>query len=197
MTVIAPMSSTIASVSRNSRSWSGHRGPNRASTPTRNAVSVDITTPQPCAASPLWFTSRYSSAGTVRPPMAPSAGTAIARGSRRSPTVASREISRPTTTKNTAIAASLTHWCRSSSTPAPPRWNPAVVDQRRAYDPGERFAHTSAITVAASSRTAPPASVDKNVRTDGASRGRWTRACGPGRAESFTITPRRQTRRVP
>ncbi|CPU67152.1 Uncharacterised protein [Mycobacteroides abscessus] len=50
MTVMAPMSSTTASVRRNSRSWSGQRGPNRARMPTRNAVSVDMTMPHPCSA---------------------------------------------------------------------------------------------------------------------------------------------------
>ena len=51
-TVIAPTSSTTASASRNSRSWSGQRGPNSARIPSTNAVSLDITMPQPCAAGP-------------------------------------------------------------------------------------------------------------------------------------------------
>ena len=48
--MIAPMSSTIASVSRNSRAADGMRRPSRPSTPTAKAMSVAIGMPQPGAA---------------------------------------------------------------------------------------------------------------------------------------------------
>ena len=50
--MIAPMSSTIASVSRNSRSADGIRRPSNPSTPTAKAMSVAIGMPQPALASP-------------------------------------------------------------------------------------------------------------------------------------------------
>ena len=52
MIASAAMSSTIASVSRKTRSWVGAPAPTSASTPRAKAVSVEIATPQPWAASP-------------------------------------------------------------------------------------------------------------------------------------------------
>ena len=51
MTSSATMSSTTTTVSMNALSLSGKRGPTSASMPSANAVSVDITVPQPCALS--------------------------------------------------------------------------------------------------------------------------------------------------
>ena len=65
--------------------------------------------------------------------------------------VASRLISRPTTAKKIAIAASLTQWCRSRSMPHVPMWKPAVVDQSASYASANgELAQTRAMTVAAS-----------------------------------------------
>ena len=76
-------------------------------------MSLDITMPQPCAASPEGLTARYSAIGTTMPPMAPSAGTSTVRGLRSSPVVSSRVTSSPSTRKNTAMAPSLIT-CRRS-----------------------------------------------------------------------------------
>ena len=76
MTTMAPMSSTIARVSRNTRTCDGRPGPMSASAPRTNAMSVAMTMPQPCAPSPPALMATYSSAGTTIPPSAASAGTA-------------------------------------------------------------------------------------------------------------------------
>ena len=52
MTDTATMSSMTVRVSRKTRSWVDTAGPTIASAPSRNAVSVPITAPQPAAASP-------------------------------------------------------------------------------------------------------------------------------------------------
>ena len=52
MTISAITSSTTATVSRKTRSRPGLRRPTTASTPSANAVSVDIAIPQPVAVSP-------------------------------------------------------------------------------------------------------------------------------------------------
>jgi hypothetical protein len=49
MTTTAAMSSTTTTVSMNARRRSGKRGPTRASSPSANAVSVDIAIAQPLA----------------------------------------------------------------------------------------------------------------------------------------------------
>ena len=51
MTVTATMSSMTVMASRKIRSWVVKRGPTMASAPSRNAVSVPMTMPQPPAAS--------------------------------------------------------------------------------------------------------------------------------------------------
>ncbi len=50
----APMSSTTASARSKTRSLPGARGPMRASAPTTNAVSVEMTTPHACSQPDPW-----------------------------------------------------------------------------------------------------------------------------------------------
>ena len=123
------MSSTIASASRNTRSWSGHRGPTRASTPSSTAVSVEIGTPHAAAPGPPALNSRYTPAGTSSPPSAPNAGAISARTPRSSPSVVSREISSPTLRKNSTMSPSLTQCRRSSPNSAPPSRSVSSVCQ--------------------------------------------------------------------
>jgi hypothetical protein len=52
MTKMAPRSSAMARVNRNSRALVGTRGPAAARTATAKAMSVAIGIPQPCAAGP-------------------------------------------------------------------------------------------------------------------------------------------------
>ena len=73
---MAPMSSTIASVSRNSLRLAGTRGPSSASTPTANAMSVAIGIAQPSSPSPPTLMATNRSAGTTMPPTAATAGSA-------------------------------------------------------------------------------------------------------------------------
>jgi hypothetical protein len=108
MTAIAPMSSTIATASRKSRSDDGTDRLTSAITLSAKAMSVAMGIPQPRDASPGGFTARNSAAGMSMPPTAARTGSAAARGSRSSPTVSSRLISRPTTKKNNVIKPSFT-----------------------------------------------------------------------------------------
>jgi hypothetical protein len=110
-------------VSRKTRSWVGQLGPTIASAPSRNAVSVPITTPHPRAASPLGLTARNSSAGTTIPHSAATAGTITRRRSVSSPIESSRRTSSPITKKNSAISASLTQCPRSSAS----TWSPTPI----------------------------------------------------------------------
>ena len=109
ITAMAPMSSTMASVSKNSLSIGGIREPSSATTPTANAMSVAIGMPQPDAASPDGLSMKYSSAGATIPPIAAIAGSVAARTLARYPVTSSRLISRPTTKKNNAMSASFTN----------------------------------------------------------------------------------------
>ncbi len=88
----------------------GTRDPSRTSTPSANAMSVAIGTPQPRAASasPLVM-SRNRIAGRTAPPTAAVIGRAARRTDASSPTRTSRLISRPTTRKKIAISPSLIH----------------------------------------------------------------------------------------
>jgi hypothetical protein len=108
------MSSTMASVRRKGRRVAGARRAATVSTPRAKAMSVAIGIPHPRAPSPPTFTRRYRPAGTTIPPTAASTGRAAARGSRSSPIVNSRLISRPTTRKNRVISPSFTAPRRSS-----------------------------------------------------------------------------------
>ena len=158
---IAPMSSKIASVRRNTRSWSGHRGPTSARTPTTNAVSVDIGTPQPEKSSPDGLSRMKRPIGTASPPIAPKRGTDAARKLRSSPTVSSRLTSSPTTRKKIAIAPSLIQWCSERSMLPSPIAMLAGVDQNSSYEWPARLAHSSAAADIARSRVAPPDSVER------------------------------------
>ena len=175
------MSSTIATVSRNSRSWSGQRGPSRASAPSTNAMSVAIAIPQPRAPSPPALTSRKISAGRIIPPSAASTGTRTVRRSRSSPTVTSRVTSRPTTRKNSAISPSSTQCRRSMVSSAEPTRIPASVAHSRSYASAQgEFAHSKASTVAATSSRLEPISVARNSRNASVNAGRANRLAGPG-----------------
>ena len=114
MIAIAMMSSTIATLSRNSRAPADTRSPSSASTPTANAMSVAAGIAHPRAPSPPAVSSTKIAIGSTTPPTAAIAGSAAARRSRSSPATSSRLISSPTTRKNTAISPSLTQWCRSN-----------------------------------------------------------------------------------
>ena len=123
------MSSTIASASRNTRSWSGQRGPTSASTPITTAVSVEIAMPHAFAAGPPALSIRNSSAGTVSPPIAAIVGAASARTPRSSPSTISREISSPTLKKNNTMSPSLTQCRRSRARTVSPKVRATSVCQ--------------------------------------------------------------------
>ena len=121
MMTIAPMSSTIASVSRKTLSELGTPRPTSATTPTAKAMSVAIGIPQPVEPAPPALKAAYSAAGTAIPPTAAIAGKAAAAGLRKWPATSSCLISRPTTKKNSTINASLIHSSKGlSSTSRPP-----------------------------------------------------------------------------
>ena len=79
-----------------------------ASAPTRNAVSVEITTPQAWASSPDGLNSRNTTAGKTSPAAAATTGTAARDRSVSSPMVNSLVTSSPTMKKKNVIRASLT-----------------------------------------------------------------------------------------
>lgn len=157
------MSSTIARVSRNDRKETGARDAASVRTPSANAMSVATGTPQPPAVSLPALSRRYTPAGTTMPPMAAMMGRARVFGSRSSPVVTSRLISRPTTRKNRVIRPSLTQCCKSMPMLSPPSWTVAKVLHRCSYEPrsGE-LGQTSATTVAPRRKTPDASSVRRN-----------------------------------
>jgi hypothetical protein len=102
------MSSTTASVRRKVRRRAGNFGPMTASAPSRNAVSVEITTPHACALPEVAFSARKIAAGSARPAIEAITGTAARERSVNSPIVNSRFTSRPTVKKKKAISPSFT-----------------------------------------------------------------------------------------
>src|SRR5262249_48858804 len=86
------------------------------------------------------------------------------RRSRSSPRSNSRRASRPTTKKNSVISPELTQYRTGSEMPCDPTLTVSVASQIRSYVPSSTLTHTSATTVAASSTTALPVSVRRNVR---------------------------------
>ena len=116
------MSSAIARASRNSLSHDGARVPSMATTPVTIAMSVAIGMPQPFDPSPPALKIAKIAAGTIMPPSAPTIGSAACFGSRSSPCVTSRLISRPATKKNSTMPRSLIHSpsvSRSACSPTP------------------------------------------------------------------------------
>ena len=88
----------------------------------------------------------------------------------------SRVISRPTTRKNSAIAASFTQCRRSMVSATSPTPIVAVVDQNASYPAAQgELAQPSASRVATRSSAEPPASVPKYRREDGERVGSETR----------------------
>ena len=123
------MSSTTARVSRNVRSRAGYLGAMIASAPTRNAVSVEITTPQARASSPEGLNNRKITAGNVSPAIAAITGTAARDRSVSSPMVNCALTSRPTMKKKNAISPSLTISLTVNSTCRSPKLSPTGVPQ--------------------------------------------------------------------
>ena len=161
------MSSTIASVRRNTFSGLGTRDPSSAMTPTANAMSVAIGIPQPSTPSPPRLNTTYRPAGTIIPPRAAIAGIAARLGSASSPSTNSRLISSPTTKKKIAIRPSFTQCSNDSS-----RWkSPNSISSRSRCQksamsfPQPVLASTSALIVAISSTTPPAVSTWMNSRT--------------------------------
>ena len=111
------------------RSRAGYFGLMIASAPTRNAVSVEITTPQARASSPDWLNSRKMMAGRIRPAIAATTGTAARARSVSSPMVNSLVTSRPTMKKKNAISPSLTISLTVSSECTSPKLRPTCVFQ--------------------------------------------------------------------
>ena len=114
------MSSTTTTVSMNARRRSGNRGPTSASSPSANAVSVDIAMPQPCADE---LAGVEGEVDRDRHRHAADPGEQRQRDRRRSrssPRSNSRRASRPTTKKKNVISPLFTHSRRSSDTPVPP-----------------------------------------------------------------------------
>ena len=98
-----------------------------ASAPIRNAVSVEITTPHALAFSPAELISRKISAGTARPAIAASTGTAARARSVSSPIVNSAITSRPTMKKKNVINPSLMRCLTVRSKCMSPKLNPTCV----------------------------------------------------------------------
>ena len=107
------MSSMIASVSSSMRSAAGTPRPMSESTPTAKAMSVAVGMAQPWRVAGSVLRTKYSSAGTSKPPMAAMTGSVATRGSDSEPSCNSRRTSSPTTRKNTVISPSFTQKCRS------------------------------------------------------------------------------------
>ena len=149
------MSSTTARASRKTRRRPGTRGPIRASAPTRNAVSVEITIPHACSWPEPAAIRRKSAAGTASPATAATTGTMARDQLVSSPIANSRRTSSPTVKKKIAMSASLTSACRvkSSCRSATPtvRW----VSQNVSYESPDTFAQMIATRVASSRRRAP------------------------------------------
>lgn len=95
-------------------------------------MSVEMTTPQARAASPLGFTSRKIAAGTARPAIAATTGTIARERSVSSPIVNSRLTSRPTVKKKSVMRPSLTKSWKLSSRLAPATPTSIVDDQNPA-----------------------------------------------------------------
>ena len=98
-----------------------------ASAPIRKAVSVEITTPHARASSPDELIRRKISAGTTRPAMAASTGTAARARSVSSPMVNSAITSRPTMKKKNVINPSLMRCLTVRSNCISPKLNPRRV----------------------------------------------------------------------
>ncbi len=97
MIAIAPISSRMATAVRNTRNDSGTRLPTTRSTASENAMSVahGIAQPRAATASPR-LSARKISAGTIIPPNAAMAGSAMRSRLESCPSTISRLISRPT-----------------------------------------------------------------------------------------------------
>ena len=110
MMMIAPRSSNIASVTRNTFSDTGTRDPSSPRMPSAKAMSVaaGIAQPRIAAASP-WFSAIKIATGTTIPPTAPMAGSMTLAGRDSSPSRISRLSSRPTRKKKIAMSPSFTH----------------------------------------------------------------------------------------
>ena len=149
------MSSTTASVSRNVRSRAGNFGPMIASAPSRNAVSVEITTPHACAWPVFAFSSRKIAAGSASPATAAITGTAARLRSVSSPMVNSRFTSRPTVKKKNAMSPSFTSWCSVRCAANSPTMISTSVSQNSSYvAPHGELAQAIAMRVKVSSRSA-------------------------------------------
>ncbi len=153
--MMAPMSSTIASVSRKSFRLLGTRAPSNASTPTANAMSVAMGIAQPSSPLPLpTLMATNRSAGTTIPPTAATAGRAARLRSRSSPVTSSRLISSPTTKKKMVMSASFTQCTNDSVIARSPSPMVSSLPHQPTYPAVSALAHTMAPT-AASSRTSP------------------------------------------
>ena len=93
------------------RRRAGNFGPTMASAPSRNAVSVEITTPQACAWPVFAFNQRKIAAGRASPATAAITGTTARDRSVSSPIVNSLFTSSPTVKKKNAMRPSFTSWC--------------------------------------------------------------------------------------
>ena len=129
MAASAPTSSTTANVSRKVRSRAGYLGAMIASAPTRNAVSVEMTTPHALASSPDGLNSRKITAGRISPAIAATTGTSARERSVSSPMVNWALTSSPTMKKKNAISASLTIALTVSAPWKLPKLNPTCVSQ--------------------------------------------------------------------
>ena len=165
MIVIAMRSSTIARVSRNTRSAGGRKRPTTAITATAKAMSVAVGIAQPDAASASpAVKSRKISAGATTPPAAAAMGSAAARGSRRRPATNSSFSSSPTTKKKIASRPSAAHAPTDSSRCS--SGMPNVKSRIAAYQPDAGLlARIRAATVAARSSTPAVTSLRTVERT--------------------------------
>ena len=147
------------------RTRSGTPGPTRASTPSANAVSVDMAAPQPAADERPKLMARKIAIGMTIPPRATTSGSASRRRSRSSPISNSRRASRPATKKKNAISPEFTQPCQLSARPLVPDRITSSVCQVAAYPAGSMLAQASAASVAASRTAALPVSVRRNWRS--------------------------------
>ena len=160
------MSSTTTTVSRKVRSAAGSAARPGRAVPSANAVSVDIATPQPCAAG-LAGVDREVDRDRHEPSRRRrrAAGSASRGRSRSSPRSNSRRASSPTTKKKNVIRPVLTHSRRSWASSWSPRRIESAVCQTASYDATSTLAQTRAAPAAARSATAPAVSPPAHRRT--------------------------------
>ena len=120
MMIIAPRSSKIASVSKNTFNDTGARLPTSARIPSAKAMSVAAGMAQPLIVSGLpQLNATKTKAGTIMPPTAAMPGNKTSAGFLSLPSSNSRFNSKPIRKKKIAIKPSLIHKINGFPKPSP------------------------------------------------------------------------------